>query len=178
MRLVLTGRNVDITPHLRQLVERKIAKLQRLLNDHLVSIQVVLTIEKYRHVADVTVHARGDHTLAGIGDAASWPLSLREAVEKVTQQAHKLKDKWETRRRRSDRRRPAASSAGEGPRAVPPRVVRASRYPIKPMAVEDAVLQLEAGTEVFLVFRNAATDTINILYRRKDGRLGVIEPEA
>ena len=69
MKLLVTGRNVDITPALRQLIERKLSRLDRVLSDSVVSAQVILRIEKYRHVADVTIHARGDHMLHGVGSA-------------------------------------------------------------------------------------------------------------
>jgi putative sigma-54 modulation protein len=65
MRLELTGRHVEITPSIRSLVDRKLAKLTRVLNDSVVSAQVVLTREKYRHVTEMSVHMRGDHVLAG-----------------------------------------------------------------------------------------------------------------
>jgi len=71
MRLMLTGRNVEISPALREMVERRLAKLERLLADSAVSAQVVLTRERHRHVTDVTLHARGDHVLSGLGAATS-----------------------------------------------------------------------------------------------------------
>lgn len=179
MRLVLTGRNVEITPALRQAMERKLAKLERVLNDSVVSAQVVLTLEKYRHLTEITVHARGDHMMHGLGDAAGWPASLKEAIDKISQQAHKLKDKWARRKRQAARRVPVVErETAREPAAGVRRIVRAARYPVKPMSVEDAALKVDAGTDAFLVFRNAATDSINILYRRKDGHLGLIEPEA
>ena len=58
-----------------------------------------------------------------------------------------------------------------------PRVIRATRYAVKPMSVEDAALRVEGGPETFVVFRNADSDTVSILYRRKDGHLGLIEPD-
>jgi putative sigma-54 modulation protein len=179
MRLVLTGRNLEISPTLRQLIERKLTKLERVLNDSVVSTQVVLALEKYRHITEITLHARGDHTLHGMGDAANWPLSSKMAVEKIAQQAHKLKDKWETRKRRgtSAKTLPPVPAAADAAQAPMPRIVRASRYLVKPMSVEDAALKVQTGREAFLVFRNASTDTINILYRRKDGNLGLIEPD-
>ena len=67
MRLDITGRHVDITPPLRQLIDRRFAKLERLLNDSAVSATVILTKEKYRHMAEIVIHARGDHMLRGIG---------------------------------------------------------------------------------------------------------------
>ena len=199
MRLDITGRHVDITPPLRQLIERRLARLERLLNDSIVSIKVILTLEKYRHRAEVIVHARGDHTLRGLGEGNAWPISLRQAVEKLEQQADKVKTKW-TERKRSDGRRRVPRVARETRTlgtarggslaaqqgqvdgadtadAPAPRVIRATRYPVKPMSIEDAALRLEDRPEAFVVFRSADSDSVNILYRRKDGNLGLIEPD-
>jgi putative sigma-54 modulation protein len=198
MRLVLTGRNVEITPALRQLVEKKINKLERLLNDSVVSAQVVLTLEKYRHVAEIVVHARGDNTLHGLGDQSTWHLSLRQAAEKITQQASKVKDKWEKRKRRAGGTKalavatPAGAPPAEGgaTSAAPPararaprlatgsKVLRTSRYSIRLLTVDAAALQVDKSGENALVFRNAATNALSVLYRRRDGNLGLIEPEA
>jgi putative sigma-54 modulation protein len=176
MRLDITGRHVDITTPLRQLIDRRLAKLGRLLNDSVISTQVILTKEKYRHRAEIVMHARGDHMLRGLGEGNAWPISLRQATEKIEQQAQKLKSKWGERKRSGSGARvvgPVAPVEGSGS----PRVVRARRYPVKPMSIEDAALQVDAGAEAFLVFRNAETDAVSILYRRKDGNLGLIEPE-
>lgn len=178
MRLLVTGRNVTITPALQQLIERKLTKLDRLLNDSAVSAQAILRTEKYRRVADLTVHARGDHMLHGIGEGADWQRAVREAIDKISQQAHRMKSKWNTRKRRAAGTKalePVRSAAAE---PVPgPRIIRASRYVVKPMTVEDAALRVEGAAETFLVFRNASSDAVNILYRRRDGNLGLIEPE-
>jgi putative sigma-54 modulation protein len=177
MRIDITGRHVEVTPALRQLIEKRLAKLGRLLNDSVVSANVIVTKEKYRHRTELVVHARGDHTLSGVGEGNAWPLSIRQATEKVEQQASKLKSKWAARKRRSSSRRvqatPAEAAASGGAR----RVIRATRYAVKPMSVEDAALRVDDDTETFVVFRNADTDAISILYRRKDGNLGLIEPD-
>ena len=94
MRLAITGRQVDITPGLRQLIEKRLAKLERILNDRAVSAIVTLTKEKYRHVAELVVHAKGDHILTGLGQGNTWPLSIRQAVDKVERQATTLKSRW------------------------------------------------------------------------------------
>jgi putative sigma-54 modulation protein len=205
MRLSLTGRHVDVTPAVRQLVTRRLAKIERLLNDHALSTQVVLSLEKRHHNTEITVHARGDNLITGKGSAASWPQSLSEAVEKVMQQALKVKEKWTTRKRRApggrglvDSRVPqsitsrkaggapmaAALTADRGTRANASNaspttpVVRPTRYAVKPMSLEDAALRFEEAREPFVVFRHAETERINILYQRPDGRLGVIDPES
>ena len=100
MRLELTGRHVDITPSLRRLLDTKLGKLERLLNDRAVSAQAVLSREKHRHRADITLHARGEKFLHGVGDAASWETSLAQAIAKITQQAQRMKGKWQERKRR------------------------------------------------------------------------------
>lgn len=178
MKLLVTGRNVDITPALRQLIERKLTKLDRVLNDSAVSAQVILRTEKFRHVADLTIHARGDHMLHGIGDGADWPRAIRQAIVKIGHQASRLKSKWRTRKRRAGGTKALTPPVVAAPEPVRgPRVIRAARYVVKPMTVEDAALRVEGETDAFVVFRNAASDTVNILYRRKDGNLGLIEPE-
>ena len=97
MRIDITGRHVDITPALRQLIERRLTRVERLLNGGAVSANAVLTLEKYRHRAEIIVHARGDHTLRGLGEANGWTLSIRQAMEKVEQQAQKVKGKLSER---------------------------------------------------------------------------------
>jgi putative sigma-54 modulation protein len=178
MRLDITGRQVDITPGLRELIARRLAKLERLLNDRALSATVTLTKEKYRHRTELIVHAKGDHMLSGNGEGNGWPLSVRQAVQKVEHQAEKLKSRWtEGKRQRGGVRVANAVTAAEpGRRTAQPRV-RTTRYAVKPMSIEDAALRLETGAETFVVFRNADTDAVSIVHRRKDGSLGLIEPQ-
>jgi len=188
MRIDITGRHVDVTPALRQLVERRLSRVERLLNDSAVSATAILTLEKYRHRTEILVHARGDKTLRGLGEGNAWTLSVRQATEKVEQQVKKVKGKW-TERKRSDTRRrtarpPGSDGTGRASRAeaieretASPRVIRASRYAVKPMSVEDAALRMEETAEAFIVFRNPESESVSIVYRRKDGNLGLIEPD-
>jgi putative sigma-54 modulation protein len=183
MRLDITGRHVTVTPAIRQLITRRLAPLERVLNDAAISALVILTKEKYRHKVEIAIHTRGDHTLSGTAEANTWPLAMRAGALKLEQQAKKLKGKWGARKRE-------AAQASRNRRALPqpdetriaagsdgPRVVRATRYAIKPMSVEDAALRLETLDDAFLVFRNADDgDAVMILYRRKDGNLGLIQP--
>ena len=99
MRLQIKGKQVDITPRLQSLAETRLAKIERRLNNALVSAHLVLSREKERFVAELTVHAKGDHILHGIGSTAAWSTSLTAAVQKVLQQAEKMKGKWEARKR-------------------------------------------------------------------------------
>jgi putative sigma-54 modulation protein len=179
MRLDITGRHVDITPGLRQLIATRLAKLERLLNDAAVSAIIILTKEKFRHRTELVVHARGDHTLSAVGEGTSWTVSVRQAVGKVERQAGTLKSRWTKgkRQRVSAKGRDAAPAKPRAAAATEPRIVRPTRYAIKPMSIEDAALRVENGPDTFVVFRNSETEAISIVHRRKDGSLGLIEPD-
>jgi putative sigma-54 modulation protein len=177
MRLDITGRHVEIGTSLRQLILRRLAKLERLLNDNAISGQVILTKEKYRHRTEILIHARGDHMLRGLGEGTGWPISIRDAAAKIEQQAQTLKGKWRERKRRGAGPRTVDAGAGVPEPANNRRVIRATRYAVKPMSVEDAALRVSEGSETFVVFRNADTDAVSIIYRRNDGHYGLIEPD-
>ena len=188
MRLELTGRHVDITPALRRLVDTKLAKLERLLNDSAVSAQAVLTREKHVRRADITLHARGEKFLHGVGNSASWEVSVGEAVDKIAQQAQKVKGKWQERKRRSSKGTPIVGEEPEAAvvrpiaaaRATPrmPRILRAERQPIKAMSITDAAREVDANGDSIVVFRDPETAAISVLYRRRNGELTLVEPEA
>jgi putative sigma-54 modulation protein len=195
MRLELTGRHVRITTALQRLVDERLEKLDRLLHNRAVSIQVVLSAEKSRPKVEMTLHARGDHFFHGTGSGDSFEIALNQALSKVNQQARKLKGKWDDGKRRGISAAKAASAAprperggrafgerrpiseGDGA-ARRPRVVRVRSRAAKPMTVEDAAAELGDGSDAVIVFRNSSTDTVNVLFRRPDGNLGLIEPEA
>jgi putative sigma-54 modulation protein len=193
MRLELTGRHVEITPSLRRLLERKLRKLERLLNDSAVSAQAVLSREKHRHRADITLHARGEKFLHGNGDAGAWEASIGLAIEKITQQAQRVKGKWQERKRHrtikgdsivgeaAEAAPVVAAEAASSPRrgrAQMPRILRASRQPIKPMSVADAAREMDAGGDGVVVFRDLETATVSVLYRRRDGELTLVQADA
>ena len=190
MRLELTGRHLTITPTMRKAVEQRLARLDRLLNDTIVSVQVVVARERSKTQVEMTLHARGDHFLHGAASGRDLAEALGAATEKIERQAQKLKGKWTTRKRHGASaaravvapphperaRQEFGPIAGDDGNTI--RIVRARKYAVKPMSVDEAALEVVEGTDAFLVFRNATTDTINVLFRRRDGHLGLIEPEA
>lgn len=181
MRLALTGRHVEITPPVRKLVDRKLAKLARTAGDAVVSVQVVLTREKNRRVVELMVHTRGDHILHGTSEYGSWDRSLTTAVEKILHQATKVKDKWRERKRRAAPVKtvaPGRAIAVDRGETSLPRILRTRPQAVKPMTVEDAARAVGIGEDGIVVFFNAATGAMNVLYRRKNGDLGIIELEA
>lgn len=190
MRFELTGRHVEITLALRRLVERKLGKIERLLNDRAVSAHAVLTREKHRHRADITLHARGEKFFHGVGDAPAWERSVGQAIEKITQQAQKVKEKGQPRKGGRRRAATVAASIQEGAsvgmeapqstraRTRMPPIVRASRQDLKPMSLADAARELEADGDGVVVFRDVETATVSVLFRRRNGDLTLVQAEA
>ena len=179
MRLELTGRHVTITAGLSKAVERRLARMGRMLNDSIVSVQVVVTKEKARYQVEMTLHAKGDHFLHAAAGGRDVPTALGTAADKLEHQAQKLKSKWTGRKRQGVSVGKAGSVAEPmSGKAAPLRIVKARRYPVKPMSVDEAAFEVGGGQGAFLVFRNATTDIVNVLFRRPDGHLGLIEPDA
>jgi putative sigma-54 modulation protein len=194
MRLELTARHFTLTATLRKLVEQRLARAFRPLNDSVVSAQIVITREKARFHAEVTLHVRGEHFLHGEATGRDAQTALSASIDKIDRQLGKLKSKWTEGKRRAISQAKAASAAprpqrgaamfGTGLARREPdgagqiRIIRARRYAVKPMSVDEAAIEVGDGRDAFLVFRNSTTEEINVLFRRPDGNLGLIEPEA
>ena len=194
MRLELTGRHVDITPTLRRLVEGKLGKLERLLNDSAVSAHAVLTREKHHRRADITLHARGEKFLHAEADTTNWESSIADAIAKIAHQAQKVKGKWQAHKGRGPRISAAAPDIAlerEAVTSVKPAgagrqrrerlrtpVLKTLRRPLRAMTVADATREIEAAGDGIVVFRDLKTATINVLYRRSSGELTLVETEA
>ena len=103
MKSTVTGRHVEITPEIRGIINQKLARLERLLHDNAVSIQFVLTRTRGRCGAEVVLHVRGDHMLHGEEEGDQWEQAIGGAIDKVHQQPHSLKSRWETRHRNNAR---------------------------------------------------------------------------
>jgi putative sigma-54 modulation protein len=187
MQLDITGRHIEITPALREFAEEKLAKLGRLLDDP-IEVHVVLAIEKHRHMAEVQVKSR-NAVFAGTQETGDLYASIGEVADKLERQVLKHKEKMRTRKVKKGPRSPEAAAEIEAyaaPGAGSPevdgnpgdqRLVRTPRYRVKPLSPEDAVLELESTREDVLVFRDAETDRVNVVYRQKDGSFALVEPE-
>jgi putative sigma-54 modulation protein len=186
MRLELTGRQIDITTGIRRIIETKLSKLERMLNDAAVSAQVVVSREKTGHRADVTLHARGEKFLHSDGRGESVATAMAQAVDRLGQQARKIKGKFQGRKRLAAKQAPVPVEVAEAePRpAAPrnarvrmPRILKARRQTIRTMSVSDAAAAIDGG-EGAIVFLDAETSRIAVLYRAPGGDLTLIETKA
>jgi ribosomal subunit interface protein len=176
MRIEYTGRQIEVTPDLREYTEERTQKLARLLRDSC-HIHVILAAAKHRRVAEITLKWR-DHTLVGVEETTDPRTSINGALDKLEKQAVRL-----LQRRWTRKRRPGPTSAVMLNVFAPnrdhdrERKVLTERIPIKPLSMEEAIDTLESDTRELVVFRNVRTERVNIVYRRHDGSMVVIEPE-
>jgi putative sigma-54 modulation protein len=175
MRVELTGRHIKITPALRALVDDGLAHSLRKLNSSALSVQVVLTKEKSRLHAEATLHVKGDRFLHADATGRDPQVALAAVLERLDHQAQKVKNKWADGKRRNGRAVPEPVEALPAEDGV--RIIKARRYAVKPMSVDEAAMEVGASPNAFVVFRDASSEAIGILFRRQDGNLGLIEPE-
>ena len=175
MRYIISGHGVALTPAFRQMVERKVGKLARIL-PKIIEAKIMLSAEKYRRTAHITLVAKR-RVFSSEETAGDLATAVDLAADALARQVRQVKDRLRQRKPRVSRRRPPARIPGDGETAPAPLVV-SRRVAAKPMSVEEAMMQLGLRDDQFLVFTNAATETINVLYRRKNGGLGLIEPVA
>jgi len=180
MNLQVKGRNVEVSDQIRKYAEDKLAKLDRLVNDP-TRIELELAIEKNpsiadNHVAEATVWTKGP-VLRARETSADMKASIDQLVAKLERQVKRYREKRRVAPRRHAR-------DGGVPTEPPPleapdddtAIVKTKQFSVNPMSPEEAILQLELIGHDFFVFRNAETEIINVVYRRRDGDYGLIEP--
>jgi len=175
MQLSVKGRNLEITPAIRAYAEEKLSRLTRYL-ENIVAMHVVLSVAKHRQIAEVTLRVR-DLTIRAEVESDDLYSSIDLVVEKLERQILRYKERIMAHAARGGNR------GGRAATVVPvgeaePQVVKTKRFAVKPSAVDEAILQMNLLGHNFYVFRNASTEEVNVIYRRRDGHYGLIEPEA
>ncbi|MDX2042524.1 MAG: ribosome-associated translation inhibitor RaiA [Acidobacteriota bacterium] len=177
MKIEYTGRNFTISPAIKKHINDHFKKLDTLLNGAS-QAHVILTVGRHhRHVAEIVVNWH-ERSLTSKADTTDMYASALQAIDKINKQAIKLKGKI------IDRAHHAKPAKAVAPSPLPPvepekdapRIIRSRRYSIKPMTPEEAVLSVQESADQFLVFRDSETDRIGVIYKRKDGNYGLIEP--
>jgi putative sigma-54 modulation protein len=190
----VTGRHVSVTEAMKEYCRRKVATLH-LDYPKIIEVQVILDVQKYRHRAEVILHCSNHITIEARSECNDMYASIDQVVDRVGRQMRKCKTRLmknhrprrQTLRQIADHRivrwdwiDAAAEFSGNGEAPVEEEAVREifhrEKQPVKPMSPDEAVLQMELSTKQFLVFLNSQTDKVNVLYRRKKGDFGLIEP--
>ncbi len=178
MRISITGKNLEISDYLTDLVEKKVGKLDRYFSQD-TEAQVTLSVEKNRHIVEVTIPYDGG-VIRGEEITGDMYASIDNVLDKLEKQIIRHRTKLE-KNLRSDAFKHKETLYGgaydEADEEDGPSIVRVKRFAIKPMSEEEAMLQIEMVGHSFYVFINSDTNLMNVLYKRKDGNYGLIEPE-
>src|SRR6266516_764692 len=176
MQFQVKGKNLEVSDAIRSYAEAKLGKLERQLTDPRVELE--LTVERNpsiaeNHVAEATIWTKGP-VLRAREASSDMRASIDQLVVKLERQVNRYRSQGRSRRRRAPRT--------EGPSVEPvpvvgedsePVIVKTKQFAVKPMSPEEAVLQLELVGHDFCVFRNADSDEVNVVYRRRDGNYGL-----
>ena len=173
MIVTITGRNMEITDYLKELTLKKLEKIEKYFSAD-TEAQVVMSVEKSRHSIEITIPYRGG-IIRGEETTTDMYASIDNVIAKLERQILKHKTKLSKNLRYEE-----SSEAYEYEdeyEAHGPEIVKIKRFSMKPMSVEEAMLQMDLLGHSFFVFTNDETGDINVLYSRKDGTYGLIEPD-
>ncbi len=179
MKVIITARNFDATDSLRERINKKIGKLDKFFNRD-TEVQVTLSIQKNRHIVEVTIPFNGVVIRAEESGNDMYS-SIDSAVDILERQIRRNRTRLEKRLRegafKAESSTAQASQAEDVEEEKDYKIVKTKRFEIKPMPVEEAILQMNLVGHEFFVFINAGTGRTSVVYKRKSGGYGLIEPE-
>ncbi|MBF0317135.1 MAG: ribosome-associated translation inhibitor RaiA [Nitrospirae bacterium] len=173
MNITVYGKNIEITSAIRDYAQGKIKKFERILTADS-EASVTLSVEKLTHKAEVQIRSNG-MTIQAESITAEMYSSIDDVIEKLDRQIKKHKEKLSSKRKGSAK--DATLSELTRPAGEPVNIIKRKRFDMKPMPPEEAAMQMDLLDKDFYVFTNPQTGDINVIYRRKDGDYGLIEPE-
>jgi len=174
MNVNFTARQTHITPDLKKYCQKRLKSLEKFIGP-LTEAGIILTVEKYRHRAEINVKARRS-SLNVVEETHDMYNSLNLAFDNLEKRLKKEKEKSRERKRRKSREKETFSFP-PGSEEKEKRIIRSQNYSLKPMTLEEAVLQFELNKREIFVFRKIGSEKWAVVYRRKDGNIGLIEPE-
>ena len=174
MKFIISGKNIDVTDGLRSAVNEKIGKLERYFTDS-TEIHVTLSTEKERQKIEVTIPMKGN-IIRAEQESNDMYVSIDLVEEIIERQLRRYKTKLiEKQQTAVSLNKAFIEEENEDDEEI--RIIRTKRFAVKPMDSEEACVQMELLGQSFFVFRNAETDEVNVVYKRKNHTYGLIEPE-
>jgi putative sigma-54 modulation protein len=184
----IIGRNFEVTPEIRDLLDKKLAKIDKLFDD-VIDTRVVLNVEKYRNICEIIIVGK-DHDVKAVQESdESMQDAINSALDHVKRQAQKHRKSIRDHHRKDGSRNKSNAAVTEWAVNVlepgqlretggrTPRIIRTSNLPIRPMSIEEAAIRLDESKNEFIVFRDLDTEKVSVVYKRQDGNLGLISPE-
>ena len=175
MKFIIIGKNIDVTPGLKDAVENKLGKLQRYFTP-VTEIHVTLSVQKEHQKIEVTIPVKGN-IIRSEQESDDMYVSIDLVEEVIERQLRKYKNKLVAKNQEGNNFSKTLFETEESIEDDEVKIVRTKRFGIKPMYPEDACVQMELLGHNFFVFFNAENEEVNVVYKRKDGSFGLIEPE-
>ena len=175
MKTIITGKNIEVTEGLKERVTKKIGKLDKFFNSE-TEAHITLSVQRTRQIAEVTISSNGIVLRAEESNEDMYT-SIDKTIDLLERQIRKNKTRLERRFHDNNFRMENFKFSEEIPEEKEFKVVRSKRFAIKPMDVEEAILQMNLLGHEFFMFHNAESKKANVVYKRKDGNYGLIEPE-
>lgn len=177
MNITVNAKNTTLTDAIKDYSEKKIQKIAKYFDDHL-DVHVNLSVEKNMHIAEIFVNVKGMF-LKGIEKSEDMYASIDMAVDKIDRQVAKYKEKLHTRKSSENKEAKDLTlnvyDYSEDSVIDEPKIVITKQIPAKPMDIEEAIMQMDLMNKNFFVFRNSENLDINVVYKRDDGKVGLIE---
>jgi putative sigma-54 modulation protein len=178
MQITTTFRHMEPSEPLKSYAEEKLERVKKYIDEPIVT-QVFLTVEKIRHSAEVTITAKGI-TMKAAEETNDMYAAVDAVVDKIERQLRRYKERIKAHKPASDSRERLVQKSIVEAESIEqlkePVIIRTKTFSMKPMSVEEAVMQMDLLHKDFLVYTEAASENINVIYRRKDGNYGLIEP--
>lgn len=177
MNVIVTGRHVEVTDALKKYATDKIEKFER-FEANITEANFVFSLEKHNHKVEASLKVNG-HSIQADSVTEEMYSSIDEVLDKLGRQIRKMKDKTDSKRKSGEKQTMALAAAGEegilegGPA---PLIIKSRRFDPKPMTAEEAAMQLDVLDQSFFVFVDSMSNGVNVVYRRKDGNVGLVEP--
>jgi len=177
MNISFTFKNFEPSDHLKGYAQKRFEKLAKFVSDSEADLQVNLLVDKFRHKADVILNADAIH-ISAYEDSEDMYSTIDMVLDKIEAQLRKMREKMKNRSRqgRGNKVQMNVISYDEETAEASPTIVGTDSYEAKPMSVDEAAEQLNTLDNEFLVFRNAETEGVNVIYKRKNGDYGLIDP--
>jgi putative sigma-54 modulation protein len=173
MRITMTGKNIELTAGIKQAVEDKLSKLEKYFTEDTI-VNVTLSVEKERQKMEVTIPMKGN-IIRAEQESSDMYVTIDLVEEIIEHQLKKYKNKLVTKYQSGANLKKEFIEKETIDDEV--EIIRTKRFGMKPMFPEDACVQMELLGHDFFVFHNADTDEVNVVYKRKDNKYGLIEPE-
>jgi len=171
MNIVVNGRHMEITDALKSYASEKVSKVDKYLPEGTEAV-VTLEVEKFRHKAEVQLKVNGI-LIQAHEETEEMYASIDKVMDKIGRQVRKYKEKLKGHKGRGEEM--VIPEAGFETELIP-EIIKIKRFDMKPMAPEEAVMQMELLDKDFFVFSNVTSGAVNVIYKRKDGNIGLIEP--